>query len=42
MRAREVRISADRPFTLYADGDPVQELPVTVRVRPGALTVLAP
>ena len=42
MRAREVRISADRPFTLYADGDPVQDLPVTVRVRPGALTVLAP
>ena len=42
MRAREVRVSSDRPFELYADGDPVGELPVTVRMRPGALTVLAP
>jgi len=42
MRAREVRVSSYRPFELYADGDPVGELPVTVRMRPGALTVLAP
>jgi diacylglycerol kinase family enzyme len=41
-RAREVRISADRPFTVYADGDPVAELPVTVRVLPAAARVLAP
>ena len=40
MRAREVRIGADRPFTLYADGDPIGDLPVTVRGAPGALTVL--
>ena len=32
--AREVRISADRPFTVYADGDPIGELPVTVRAIP--------
>ena len=32
----EVQISADRPFTLYADGDPIAELPVTVRALPGA------
>ena len=25
---REVEISADRPFTMYADGDPIAELPV--------------
>jgi YegS/Rv2252/BmrU family lipid kinase len=42
MRAREVRCSADRPFVMYADGDPVGDLPITVRVRPGALTVLVP
>jgi YegS/Rv2252/BmrU family lipid kinase len=42
MRAREVTVSADRPFVMYADGDPVGDLPVTVRVRPGAVTVLAP
>ena len=30
-RAAEVEISADRPFTMYADGDPIGELPVRVR-----------
>src|SRR3954470_19918258 len=42
MRAREVRIASDRPFALYADGDPVGDLPITVRIRPGALTALVP
>ena len=42
VRAREVRISADRPFTMYADGDPIAELPATVRVRHRALRVLVP
>ena len=42
LRAREVAFHADRPFTLYADGDPIAELPATVRVAPGALRVLAP
>ncbi len=41
-RAPEVSISADRPFTLYADGDPIGELPVRVRALPGAVTVLIP
>jgi YegS/Rv2252/BmrU family lipid kinase len=41
-RAREVTIDADRPFVMYADGDPIGELPLTVRVRPGALRVVAP
>jgi diacylglycerol kinase family enzyme len=42
MRAREVRIASDRPFALYADGDPVGDLPITVRIRPGAIAVLVP
>lgn len=42
MRTRELRVSADRPFTVYADGDPIGELPVTIRVRPGTLRVLGP
>jgi len=42
LRAAEVSISADRPFTLYADGDPIGELPVRVRALPGAVTVLLP
>lgn len=41
-RVREVRVSADRPFTLYADGDPIAELPVTVRALPGAVRVIVP
>jgi YegS/Rv2252/BmrU family lipid kinase len=39
-RAAEVRISADRPFVVFADGDPIATLPVTVRLLPRALRVL--
>jgi YegS/Rv2252/BmrU family lipid kinase len=42
VRGREIGFRADRPFTAYADGDPLAELPATVRVRPGGLRVLAP
>lgn len=42
LRGGEVRIAADRPFTVYADGDPIGELPVTVRAVPGAIQVLLP
>lgn len=41
-RAREVSVSADRPFTMYADGDPIAELPVRVKALPGAVRVLVP
>jgi len=41
-RAAEVAISADRPFTMYADGDPIGELPVRVRALRGAVTMLTP
>ena len=42
LKASQVTITADRPFTLYADGDPIAELPVTVRVLPGAIQALVP
>jgi YegS/Rv2252/BmrU family lipid kinase len=42
LSGREITFSADRPFTAYADGDPIAELPATVRVVPGTLRVLAP
>jgi YegS/Rv2252/BmrU family lipid kinase len=42
LRGREVRVSADRPFTVYADGDPIGELPITMRAVPAALRVLLP
>jgi YegS/Rv2252/BmrU family lipid kinase len=42
LRTRELRVSADRPFTVYADGDPIAELPATISARPRALRVLIP
>ena len=41
-RGAEVRVSADRPFTVYADGDPIGALPVTLRAVPAALRILLP
>jgi YegS/Rv2252/BmrU family lipid kinase len=41
-RVPEVRIEADRPFPVYADGDPITELPATVRIIPRALRVIVP
>jgi YegS/Rv2252/BmrU family lipid kinase len=41
-RAKEVQISADRPFTMYADGDPIGDLPVRVRALQGAINMLVP
>lgn len=42
LRCREIRISAERPFTMYADGDPIADLPVTVRALGGAVRVMVP
>ena len=42
LRGREVEVRADRPFTVYADGDPVAELPVRIRVDERALRVMVP
>jgi YegS/Rv2252/BmrU family lipid kinase len=42
MRGAEVEISADRPFTVYADGDPIGELPITIRSLPKAVRVIVP
>jgi YegS/Rv2252/BmrU family lipid kinase len=42
LRGAEVRVSADRPFTVYADGDPIGKLPIVMRAVPAALKVLLP
>jgi YegS/Rv2252/BmrU family lipid kinase len=42
LRATEVEITADRPFTMYADGDPIGQLPLTVRALPRAVRVMVP
>jgi len=41
-RAREVTIDANRPFVVYADGDPIGELPVRIRAERGAVAMLVP
>ena len=42
VQAKEVTVSADRPFTVYADGDPIAELPVTLRALRGVVQVVVP
>jgi YegS/Rv2252/BmrU family lipid kinase len=37
-----VEIGADRPFAVYADGDPIADLPMTVTVSPRSLRLVAP
>ena len=37
-----VEVVADRPFTVYADGDPIAELPLEVRVDKASLRVIVP
>ena len=42
IRAKEIEIEADRAFTMYADGDPIADLPVRVTVLPRAVRVMVP
>ncbi len=42
LRGRRLRVEADRPFAVYADGDPLADLPAEIVVRPGALRLLIP
>ena len=42
LRGSEIELSADRPFTIYADGDPLAVLPATLRVLPAAVRVMVP
>jgi YegS/Rv2252/BmrU family lipid kinase len=42
VRTSRLELSASRPFTIYADGDPLTDLPASLRVLPRALHVVAP
>jgi YegS/Rv2252/BmrU family lipid kinase len=42
LRGATVRVRADRPFTVYADGDPIGTVPMTLRAVPRAFHVLLP
>ncbi|HEX5980001.1 MAG TPA: diacylglycerol kinase family protein [Thermoleophilaceae bacterium] len=42
LRGEVIEVSSDRPFVIYADGDPIGATPATMRVEPGALRVIGP
>ncbi len=42
VRGAEIEIAADRPFTVYADGDPIADLPVKIRVARQVLRIVVP
>jgi YegS/Rv2252/BmrU family lipid kinase len=39
---KKIEVSSDRPFVMYADGDPLTDLPATIEVRPRSLHVVVP
>jgi YegS/Rv2252/BmrU family lipid kinase len=41
-RAPRLQLDASRPFPVYADGDHLTDLPVSLRVLPRALSILVP
>ncbi len=42
LSGKTVSIHADRPFQVFADGEPMVDLPATVQVLPRAIRVMAP
>lgn len=42
LRGRVLEVSADRPFAVYADGDPIATLPTRITALPAAVQVLTP
>jgi len=42
LRGERVEVGADRPFVMYADGDPIADLPCTVTIEHKSLRVLVP
>ncbi len=41
-RGREVSVDSDRRFRVYADGDPIADVPVTMTVAKRCLRVVGP
>lgn len=41
-KVREVVVDSAEPFVVYADGDPLTELPATIRVIPESLRIVVP
>jgi len=42
LRAERIEVSSSRPLTVYADGDPIAQLPATIRAVAGAVRVRIP
>ncbi len=42
LRGEEIEVSSDRPFVIYADGDPIGATPAIMRVERRCLRVIAP
>jgi YegS/Rv2252/BmrU family lipid kinase len=42
LKGEVIEVSSDRPFVIYADGDPIGATPATMRVEPRALKVIGP
>jgi YegS/Rv2252/BmrU family lipid kinase len=42
LRGEEIEVSSDRPFAIYADGDPIGATPAIMRVERRSLRVIAP
>jgi YegS/Rv2252/BmrU family lipid kinase len=42
LKGTEIEVDADRPFTIYADGDPIGTVPAKVTVSQGCLGVMVP
>ncbi len=42
MTGSAIEVDADRPFAIYADGDPIGTVPATITVRPRCLRVVVP
>ena len=41
-RGESIEVASDRPFVIYADGDPIGATPATLRVEPRCLRVITP
>jgi YegS/Rv2252/BmrU family lipid kinase len=42
LRGEVIEVNSDRPFVIYADGDPIGATPAVMRVEPRALRVIGP
>jgi len=42
LKGKRIEVASDRPFMIYADGDPIGATPATIGVEPQCLRVIAP